>query len=84
MDEPLGDFLSKCITEIVEHNNKFPTHGINCICMDDIIRRMRLQIKAIRNEVTSVEARTEPVERDVELKLKARIQHVLNATVRGL
>jgi hypothetical protein len=45
---PSNRLLADILAEAVQHGVDFPSHGVDCACMDRLVREMRLQVsKAI-------------------------------------
>ena len=80
---PSRRLLSDILADVVRHGEEHPTHGINCICMDEYSREVRLQLsKAIPPDGRTTDTDwAQPIQK--RLNAKARIQYVLGMVLRG-
>jgi hypothetical protein len=67
--------LTEIIREAVQHGVDFPTHGEDCVCMDRLIREVRLQVTAALPIRPSLDGyvSTEEWSRDFSARTRARI-----------
>ena len=80
---PSTRLLADILKDVVDHGQRHPTHGINCICMDEYSREIRLQVsKAIPPDGRTTDTDwAQPIQE--RLNAKARIRHVLNMVIQG-
>jgi hypothetical protein len=41
---PTTRSLAEILMEAVKHGEEYPTHGADCICMDALVREVRVQV----------------------------------------
>lgn len=81
---PSMRLLADILADVVRHETDHTGHGINCICMDEYAREIRLQIsKALPPDGRTTEQEWAAAIQD-RLNSKARIKHVLDMVLRGL
>jgi hypothetical protein len=44
---PTNRPLWHLLQEVVRHSYQFPTHGADCVCMDEFIRQMRISVDRV-------------------------------------
>lgn len=72
---PLQDILS----DVVAHGVSHTTHGIDCVCMDALIREVRVQVsRAIPPDTADVNDIHE------RLHARARMRHILRVVMEAL
>jgi hypothetical protein len=80
---PSTRLLVDILADVVDHGHQHPSHGINCICMDQYAREIRLQLsKAIPPDGRTTDTDwAAPIQE--RLNAKARIRYVLDMVLRG-
>jgi len=80
---PSNRLLADILAEAVQHGVDYPDHGINCSCMDQYAREIRLQLsKAIPPDGRTTDTDwAEPIQE--RLNAKARIRYILDLVLRG-
>lgn len=75
--------LKEILDDVVRHGRNYPTHGANCICMDEYIREVRAHVNAAAPPLATV-----PDNRREEwaqaFNARMRISHVLQTVRRVL
>jgi hypothetical protein len=81
---PTRRLLADILEEAVEHGREFPSHGVNCACMDRLVREIRLQVsKAIPPDGRTTDSDWAAPIHD-RVTAKARIRSVLQQMERNL
>lgn len=77
--------LWELLTIAVNHDKAYPDHGVNCVCMDDLIREIRLNIHRAAPE-SPASAPDIDAKQNVwggYWKARARISHILQTAIRN-
>lgn len=71
--------LSTILEAVVSHGDVFPGHGTDCVCMDDFIRELSLQMSKAIPPDTGI-----PYDVHLRLDARARIRYLLQSLERKL
>lgn len=76
---PSGRTLAAILTDVTDHATAYPTHGIDCVCMDTYIREIRIHARRAipgTEDYDSVDS--------VRFEMHARVRYVLGAVARSI
>jgi hypothetical protein len=81
---PSNRLLADILAEAVQHGVDFPSHGVDCACMDRLVREIRLQVsKAIPPDGRTTDSDWAKPIHD-RITAKARIRSILRMMERNL
>lgn len=84
------------LADVVAHGEQCPTHGMNCACVDPLIREIRQHLNRVIPEVERIYLADDeeswgpdnwtydPVQAEAARKARWRITHVMNAVMRSI
>lgn len=77
--------LSAILEDAIAHGVDNPRHGVNCACIDPLIRELRIQVsKALPPDGRPYDESHSQADIHERLMAKQRVAHVINALARSL